>query len=218
MPFELGETLTGAVDWLIARVAELEENLRAVNAGWGVARARVAEMEARLDVVHRVPQDNVTPAEVRLGQYSERTKTWSTATYDSGTERALHEIACGLRDALEEVRDQRNAARLKVMGLEARLAEHERLAGTYPSALPWAKLMDHEDLTDFLDELAASAITHVTSEVALDEVESTIARWRAIGEAQHAHNTAPGPDEPDEDRPGMRHAVRTTIPTAQEAS
>lgn len=78
-----------------------------------------ATLETRLGDVHRMPQDNLTPAEVRLGQYSERTKTWSTATYDSGTERALHEIACALRDTLEEVRDQRNAARLKVMGLEA---------------------------------------------------------------------------------------------------
>jgi hypothetical protein len=76
-------------------------------------------LRVRLDEVHRIPQDTLTPAEVRLSQYGERTKSWSTATYDGGTERALHEIACALRDTLEEVRDQRNAARLKVLGLEA---------------------------------------------------------------------------------------------------
>lgn len=78
-------------------------------------------------------------------------------------------------------------------------------SGTYPPAMPWAKHLDHEDLTDFLDELAASAITNATSEVALTEVEDTIGRWRVIAEAQHAHNTAPGPDA---DEPGMRPAVR----------
>ena len=54
--------------------------------------------------------------------------------------------------------------------------------------------MDHEDLTGFLDELAASAITHASAETALTEVEDTCGRWRLIAEAQHAHNTAPGPD------------------------
>ncbi|MFF2009137.1 hypothetical protein ACFVWY_08700 [Streptomyces sp. NPDC058195] len=33
---------------------------------------------------------------IRLRQYGERTSTWSTATYDSGTERSLHEIALTL--------------------------------------------------------------------------------------------------------------------------
>jgi hypothetical protein len=68
---------------------------------------------------------------------------------------------------------------------------------SYPPALPWAALMDHEDVSDFLDELAASAITHASSEVALAEVEKTCSTWRLIAEAQHAHNTAPGPDEAD---------------------
>ncbi|MFJ8144645.1 hypothetical protein ACIQ6R_06170 [Streptomyces sp. NPDC096048] len=70
----------------------------------------------------------------------------------------------------------------------------------YPPALPWARLMDHEDLTGFLDELAASAITHATAETALAEVEKTCGTWRLIAEAQHAHNTAPGPDAEAGDR------------------
>ncbi|MGW2844413.1 hypothetical protein [Streptomyces sp. NPDC001274] len=44
----------------------------------------------------------------RLQQYGERTSTWSTATYDSGTERALHEIALTL--AAEVDRLKRSAA------------------------------------------------------------------------------------------------------------
>jgi hypothetical protein len=67
-------------------------------------------------------------------------------------------------------------------------------SGSYPPALPWARLLDAEDLADFLDELAASAITHATNDVALAEVEETCKTWRLIGEAQHGHNTAPGPD------------------------
>lgn len=74
----------------------------------------------------------------------------------------------------------------------------------YPPALPWARLMDDEDLADFLDELAASAITHASNARALAEVEDTIARWRLIAEAQHGHNTAPGPDA----------VTRTFVPVA----
>ncbi|MGW7247757.1 hypothetical protein [Streptomyces decoyicus] len=72
----------------------------------------------------------------------------------------------------------------------------------YPAALPWARLMDAEDLADFLDELAAAAITHADSSTALSEVEDACGRWRAIAEAQHAHNTAPGPDAQEPATPG----------------
>ncbi|MEU9849301.1 hypothetical protein [Streptomyces sp. NPDC047985] len=43
----------------------------------------------------------------RLRQYGERTSTWSTATYDTGTEKALHEIALAL--ATEADRLKRSA-------------------------------------------------------------------------------------------------------------
>ncbi|MFF9758613.1 hypothetical protein ACF1G4_03430 [Streptomyces caelestis] len=75
---------------------------------------------------------------------------------------------------------------------------HERPAGAYPPALPWAALMDADDLEGFLADLvdAASGDDDLST---LTEVESTIARWRLIAEAQHAHNTAPGPNtEADE--------------------
>ncbi|MDX3714363.1 hypothetical protein PV733_36660 [Streptomyces europaeiscabiei] len=80
-----------------------------------------------------------------------------------------------------------------VQALRADRASEPKAVG-YPPALPWAALLDDEDRADFLDELAASAITHASSDVALAEVEKTCATWRLIGEAQHGHNTAPGPD------------------------
>ncbi|MFI0915213.1 hypothetical protein [Streptomyces abikoensis] len=64
----------------------------------------------------------------------------------------------------------------------------------YVVALPWARLMDSEDLGEFLDELAAAAITNTSPEEALAEVEAACGTWRVIAEAQHAHNTAPGPE------------------------
>ncbi|MFJ5914996.1 hypothetical protein ACIQFW_04255 [Streptomyces ardesiacus] len=45
VPFPLGETLTPAVDWLIARVAELENDREANDREYEQATARVAELE-----------------------------------------------------------------------------------------------------------------------------------------------------------------------------
>jgi len=64
-------------------------------------------------------------ARVRLAQYGERTKTWSTATYDNGTERALHEIALTLRAEADELR--------------ARLAELEAPSTDEPADRPARK-------------------------------------------------------------------------------
>ncbi|OKK06445.1 hypothetical protein AMK26_10535 [Streptomyces sp. CB03234] len=45
-----------------------------------------------------------TTAEIRLGQYMEQRARFSVATYDSGNEKALHEIALALRDEVERLR------------------------------------------------------------------------------------------------------------------
>lgn len=50
-----------------------------------------------------------TPAEIRLAQYGERS-TWSTATYDSGTEKALHEIALELKAEVHRLRAELDVA------------------------------------------------------------------------------------------------------------
>ncbi|MFD6656900.1 hypothetical protein ACFWEB_17370 [Streptomyces parvus] len=41
---------------------------------------------------------------VRLRQYGERTSIWSTATYNDGTEKALHQIAVSLAGEVERMR------------------------------------------------------------------------------------------------------------------
>jgi hypothetical protein len=66
--------------------------------------------------------------------------------------------------------------------------------GGYPPALPWAALLDADDLAEFLDELTDSATANASSEVRLAEIERTCATWRLIAEAQRGHNMAPGPD------------------------
>jgi hypothetical protein len=93
----------------------------------------------------------------------------------------------GFQVAIEVMRQEKLPMSVELLNAQLELealdvpAPKDRPAGAYPPALPWAGLMDDEDLHDFLD-------------VALAEVEATCGRWRAIAEAQHAHNTAPGPD------------------------
>lgn len=86
-----------------------------------------------------------------------------------------------------------------------RLAAEAHRPDTYPLVLPWALLMDSEDLAAFLRDLSdgmegAAARAHLTGEPqaqhVLEAVEGICATWRTIAEAQHAHNTAPGRTEP----------------------
>jgi hypothetical protein len=73
--------------------------------------------------------------------------------------------------------------------------EPQAPSGGYPLALPWAALMDDEDLQEFLGDLLDSLNGDASSTRAvLDEVEKTCGTWRLVAEAQHGHNTAPGPD------------------------
>ena len=119
---------------------------------------------------------------------------------------AAARAVAGVRDAEAEwlLRDaQRLQDRVIVLEAErhstnealpdAAEALHAGQSATYGPALPWAVLLDREDLTDFLDELAAAAVVHASSESVLAEVEKVCSTWRLIAEAQHAHNTAPGP-------------------------
>lgn len=72
--------------------------------------------------------------------------------------------------------------------------EPQAPAEGYPPALPWAALMDDDDLAEFLNELGEAAIRSLDPREALAEVERACGTWRLIAEAQHGHNTAPGPD------------------------
>ncbi|MFJ2819101.1 hypothetical protein [Streptomyces sp. NPDC087294] len=47
----------------------------------------------------------------RLEQYGARTSTWSTATYNDGTEKTVHEIALALLAEAERLEAERNAFR-----------------------------------------------------------------------------------------------------------
>ncbi|GAA3957210.1 hypothetical protein GCM10022384_07830 [Streptomyces marokkonensis] len=129
-------------------------------------RTRVAELEARLAEYER-------PADV--------------------PETALAQVQAVLLAHYDGLPRPDMAVGLLLTNLRAELLAAPT-GDSYPPALPWAALLDHEDLTDFLDELAASAITHAPAETALAEVEKTCGTWRLIAEAQHAHNTAPGPN------------------------
>lgn len=60
-------------------------------------------------------------------------------------------------------------------------------------ALPWAALLDADDLEGFLSDLATAADADDDLST-LAAVEKVIAEWRLIAVAQDTHNTAPGPD------------------------
>lgn len=74
---------------------------------------------------------------------------------------------------------------------------------SYPPALPWARLMDDEDLREFLGDLGAAVLDYYRSEPSVPDrdvlasIEKACADWRLIAEAQHGHNAAPGPDAPE---------------------
>jgi hypothetical protein len=76
-------------------------------------------------------------ASIRLAQYGERTSTWATATHESGTERALHEIALTLNAEVAELRKQLEQARGIAVQLEqenAQLtAELDKYVGKEPT-------------------------------------------------------------------------------------
>ncbi|GHA95120.1 hypothetical protein GCM10010330_56590 [Streptomyces tendae] len=91
---------------------------------------------------------------------------------------------------------QRNlVAELRARITELEAAQQPAEGSSYPSVLPWARLMDAEDLAEFLAEVEhAIATPGATPAEALAAVEKRCGTWRVIAEAQHAHNTAPGPD------------------------
>ncbi|MEU5442745.1 hypothetical protein [Streptomyces griseofuscus] len=70
---------------------------------------------------------HLTPAEIRLAQYGQRTSTWSTATYNDGTEKALHEIALGLKAEVD---------RLRAELAEEKAAHDPRLRGLLVKSAP----------------------------------------------------------------------------------
>lgn len=66
---------------------------------------------------------------VRLSLYGERTKTWSTATHDTGTERALHQIATTLGAEVTRLRVELDARSSQYAEAAAALAEEVLRSG-----------------------------------------------------------------------------------------
>jgi hypothetical protein len=87
-----------------------------------------------------------------------------------------------------------------------RLAAEAHQPEKYPLVLPWALLMDDDDLIAFLNDLAhvmqdarhmSTSAGPVHARRILAGLEKTCGTWRAVAEAQYGHNTAPGPDRED---------------------
>ncbi|MGC4946205.1 hypothetical protein ACLQ2N_08360 [Streptomyces sp. DT224] len=120
-----------------------------------------------------------------------------------------------LRAELARVKDDRAYWHYEVRNADARIRELDTEVGQWratfgrdalpgalrPPAFPWATLMDTEDLAEFLAEIEhAVATPGATPAEALAAVETACSTWRLIAEAQHGHNTAPGPDTTEERR------------------
>ncbi|MGK5730214.1 hypothetical protein [Streptomyces sp. URMC 124] len=146
--------------------------------------------------------DNATPAEIRLAQYSQRTKTWAIATYNDGTEKALHKIALELKDEIDRLRTQRRFLISQLAKKDVRSGEgdrklreflgiEEQLAAAEPQPVspcwPTAVICGS---TKHMDRLQAAAATctrqgwavHMPHLTEVDDrlAETLAAMWRAL--------------------------------------
>ncbi|MFD5220275.1 hypothetical protein ACFWMH_21825 [Streptomyces tendae] len=164
---------------LRARILELEADREASDREYEAATARIAELEAAAETAlpwaHTMPESDLHLfLDDLVGAAMNRWRTEADGSdVPDRTTLALVEAAC---------------AKWRTPGKGYRSDEPD----VYPPALPWARLMDDDDLEEFLADLTAAIIGR-DGTAALDEVEKTCGTWRLIAEAQHAHNTAPGP-------------------------
>ncbi|MHB9862156.1 hypothetical protein [Streptomyces sp. YIM S03343] len=86
----------------------------------------------------------LTPAEIRLAQYGERTSTWSTATYNDGTEKALHEIAIGLKEEIDRLRRQNGFLLRALAAKDAKSGDADKALREFLAADP-----DGDETADF---------------------------------------------------------------------
>ncbi|GHH29946.1 hypothetical protein [Streptomyces rubradiris] len=167
---------------LRARVAELEAERHATNEALSEAAESLRE--------HR---DRIAELEKERARYVGAEPTIAEElTYLS---RCLDAVLDLCEKAEKQATRWENPLPMPEWVAEVRAAAEGMVERTsYPPAMPWARLMDDEDLAEFLDGLVGALETGGARD-ALAEVEDTCATWRAIAEAQHAHNTAPGPGE-----------------------
>jgi hypothetical protein len=169
---------------------DLQETLRERNE----ARARVAELGARDTPTWR---QRAETAEARVAELETERKRYV------GAEPTIAEEMAHLNRCIDAVLDLCDiATRAGITSGGPFTVDSVRNAAeglgtrtTYPPAMPWAALMDTEDLQDFLGDLIDTLNSdQPTTRDVLAEVEKTCASHRAIAEAQHAHNTADGPN------------------------
>lgn len=138
------------------------------------------------------PASELAEAQSRAARYSARARSGQTALQDT--------LA-----ALLAMQIERDEAQARVAELETELTRYVAAEPTraYPPALPWAALMDPDDLAGFLRDLDAgmrdaARQAHFAGRpqapAVLTALEHACSTWRLIAETQHAHNTAPGPD------------------------
>ncbi|MGV2914610.1 hypothetical protein [Streptomyces alfalfae] len=143
-------------------------------------QARVRDLETQLNSQARPEPAAPSPADIRADAFQEAAGRIANLPQD-------YELDPGRGDAVRLLN-----------GLAAGVDR----ATVYPPVFPWARLMDQEDLEEFVTELRGVTAPldengwRKAAEDILAAVEAACATWRAIAEAQHAHNTAPGPDAP----------------------
>lgn len=127
------------------------------------------------------PAPQLSPAEIRAEAFTEGAARIWDLPQD-------YELDPGRGDARE---------------LLTRMAAEART--TYPPVLPWAPLMHDDDLRSFLADVwhAGNGLFSFATEgepkaarEVLAEIERIAGTWRLVAEAQHAHDTADGPDHP----------------------
>ncbi|NUQ95365.1 MAG: hypothetical protein HOY79_01950 [Streptomyces sp.] len=181
VPFPLGETLTPAVDWLIARVAELEAVLADAK--------RPSYSERHVWTVWREDQ----PIHAHY------------ATEDDARQGS---IDCWEEDepACPDYSWKPDGPRLElVVGGEAGGVYISRadVFGAPGPALPWAHAMDDDDLHGFLGDLVSAAMDRWRSEPdvpdreILANVEQVCANWRTPGQGLRGDEPATVPNVRD---------------------
>lgn len=90
---------------------------------------------------------------VRLQQYGERTSTWSTATYDSGAEKALHQIAVTLVAEVSRLSDDLTGANL-ALSEEEQDVKRARFAAQLARKRAFDLRSERDAFADWADTLA----------------------------------------------------------------
>jgi hypothetical protein len=121
---------------------------------------------------------------LRLAQYGERTSTWSTATYNDGSEKALYEIALTLADRVAELEAERHSTNEALDDAVKALAEkNERIADLEESPLAWAEHLDLKSLDNLLISLSQATEYEPMSGV-ICEIHEVLAGFRTAADAR----------------------------------